>query len=178
MIKKVHEFRESLKRSHSYEDAPWWLEVYQKAFVGLIGVHSIRQDGWAQRAGIDRLIVLKSGKHFYVDEKVREKNYQDILIERWSDEARRIPGWIQKDLACDYIAYAIAPTQICYLLPFQQLRKAWISEGKQWMKKYRPVRANNPNYVTLSYPIPTQTLMNAMQKVQTIHWETKWEIEG
>src|SRR5690606_6534418 len=120
----VHSFRESLERSNGYVDAPWWGEVYARAFPGFTSMMSVREDGWAQRGGIDRVITLKSGKTLTVDEKVREKSWGDILLERWSDERRGTPGWIQKDLACDYIAYAFAPDRRCYLLPFMQLRRA------------------------------------------------------
>ena len=53
----------------------------------------------------------------YRDEKVRAEDWPDILLEQWSDEDRRAPGWVQKPLACDYIAYSFAPSGVCYLLP-------------------------------------------------------------
>jgi hypothetical protein len=35
----------------------------------------------------------------------------DFLLEYWSDYERRSPGWIEKDLACDFIAYAFVPSR-------------------------------------------------------------------
>jgi hypothetical protein len=39
---------------------------------------------------------------------VRAADWPDILLEQWSDEERRKPGWVQKPLACDFVAYAFA----------------------------------------------------------------------
>lgn len=114
---RVHEFRSSLALSESFTDAPWWQALYRRAFPSMISAVSVRQDGWAQRGGIDRVITLASGRVYTVDEKVRTNDWPDILLERWSDEQRGKPGWIQKPLACDFIAYAFAPSRRCYLLP-------------------------------------------------------------
>ena len=67
-----------------------------------------------------------------IDEKIRVKAYGDILLEVWSDYDRKKPGWIKKDLECDYIAYAFKQTMLCYILPFQQLRKAFETHGEAW----------------------------------------------
>ena len=122
----THNFWESLEWSHGQEDQPFWLEVYAKAFPTMVGCHSNRKDGWAQRGGIDRTILLEDGTVVTVDEKVRAEKWPDILIEHWSDVARRTPGWGHRDkaLTCDYIAYAMIPSQVCYLLPYQVLLRA------------------------------------------------------
>jgi hypothetical protein len=166
----MHDFMTSLKKSHSYENAPWWDKVYRMSFPGLATTYSVREDGWAQRGGIDRIIVLKSGKTITVDEKIREKDWGDILLERWSDEKRKSPGWIQKNLACDYIAYAFVPSQKCYLFPFLQLRKAWLTNGVEWIKKYNEVRAENKGYITVSIPIPIPELLLSVSQASIVNW--------
>lgn len=50
---------------------------------------SVRDDGWAQRGGIDRVITLACGRTIKIDEKVRKEDWPDILLERWSDEQRK-----------------------------------------------------------------------------------------
>ena len=62
----------------------WWTDVYRGAFPDLLSMTNVRKDGWAQRGGIDRVLTLSSGKTITVDEKVREKVWPDILLERWS----------------------------------------------------------------------------------------------
>jgi len=167
----VHNFKESLEKSHEQEGAPWWKTVYTEAFPAFETMVSVRNDGWAQRGGIDRLIILKSGKTITVDEKVRYKEYNDILLERWSNEERKTPGWIQKDLACDYIAYAFVNSQRCYLFPFLQLRKAWLKHGREWIQKYQEIRADNGNYTTVSVGIPTKVLQDAITESMIVQWK-------
>ena len=169
----VHNFAESLAKSHAQEEAPWWREGYRKAFPGFLAMHSVRQDGWAQRGGIDRKIILASGKTVDVDEKVREKDWPDILLERWSDQKNRKAGWIQKDLACDYIAYAFIPSQVCYVFPFLQLRMAWIKNGREWIDLYQPVLAENEGYVTESIRVPIGEVVSAVEKAMTVQWHDK-----
>lgn len=123
---------------------------------------SVRDDGWAQRGGIDRVLTLACGRTYTVDEKVRVREWPDILLEQWSDEARQVPGWIQKPLACDFIAYAFAPSHRCYLLPVVPLQRAWRLYGKQWIESFGQRRAGNQGYVTTSVPIPVDTLLRAM----------------
>lgn len=103
---RVHRFAESLALSDQFTDADWWLPIYRRAFPRLASAVSVRQDGWAQRGGIDRVLTLECGRIFTIDQKVRMENWPDVLLEQWSDEGRRVPGWIQKPLACDFIAYA------------------------------------------------------------------------
>lgn len=163
----IHTFAKSLARSHAYADAPWWEETYRSFFPGFSSMVSVRDDGWAQRGGIDRVIILKSGRTVTVDEKVREGVWDDILLERWSDEERRVPGWVQKDLACDFIAYAFAPERTCYLLPFLPLRRAWIRHGRSWSRRHPTIRALNGRYVTASVAVPIGELYCALNAAMT-----------
>jgi len=162
--------------SHSYEDAPWWLDVYRKAFPTLVAAVSVRRDGWAQRGGIDRMLTLQCGRTIAIDEKVREKDYGDILLERWSDHARREPGWIQKPLACEFIAYAVIPTQRCWLLPTLSLQRAWRLFGREWDKKYPTCRSANEyqgrKWTTVSIAIPTSILFGAITDAMLVEWSS------
>ena len=169
----VHDFSERLAWSHKQEGKGWWESVYRKAFPGLQSINSVRQDGWAQRAGIDRIIVLASGKVIKVDEKVRSRDYQDILLERWSDEAKQIPGWVQKPLDCDFIAYAFVQSGLCYLLPTLLLQRAWREYGRHWVGSYKEVRAQNRNYVTVSVPVPTDVLLDAIRECIIVSFDAE-----
>lgn len=190
----VHDFTESLERSHRYADAPWWREVYEQAFHNLTEMTDVRADGWAQRAGIDRRLNMSDGTTVTVDEKVRDEDYGDIALERWSDQARRSLGWAQKDLMCDYVAYAVAPTRTCYLLPFKTLRAAVRCHGNDWRERAyhgldgralepRPggcrhrgrdgfwvILADNGTYQTESICVPVDVLLNAVRDRMVIQW--------
>lgn len=173
----VHNFQDSLRRSHEQADAPWWEQVYREAFPGFVSMQDLRQDGWAQRGGIDRLVHLRDGTSLKVDEKVRYKNYPDVLLEVWSDYHHRIPGWIEKDLTCDLIAYAFVPSRTCYLFPFHTLRRAWALHKQEWQAKaqrlddgFRSVVADNGSYETHSCAVPLGVLRNAITRAMVIKW--------
>ena len=159
---RVHRFADSLALSESYAEADWWLPIYRRAFPRLASAVSVRDDGWAQRGGIDRILTLECGRTFTVDEKVRMENWPDVLLEQWSDEVRRVPGWIQKPLACDFIAYAYAPSGVCYLLPVAPLQRAWRQRGREWADRYGRRRAVNPGYVSVGVPVPRGELLHAI----------------
>lgn len=171
----VHDFAESLERSHSYANAPWWYEVYRLAFPNLQSAVNVREDGWAQRGGIDRVLTLASGKTISVDEKVREEDWPDFCLEYWSDEARKVRGWIAKDLACDFIAYAFVPSAKCYLLPFLTLRQAWRQNGQTWVRQYKRIEAKNPRYVTVSVAVPIHVVMQALSDAMLVKWDNGME---
>lgn len=172
----VHKFRDSLALSHAQEDAPWWPLVYREAFPNLVAMPSVRKDGWAQRGGIDRQLVLADGSVLKVDEKVRYKDYPDILLEVWSDRDRQIKGWIQKDLTCDFIAYAFVPSQTCYLFPYRTLRRAWMTNAGDWWERYPHKEANNGTYVTESVAIPKDVLRASLTQAMVVTWNLPLEI--
>lgn len=158
---RTHHFRESLALSERFGDE-WWLPIYRRAFPSLMSAVAVRNDGWAQRGGIDRLLTLACGRTYTVDEKIRTEDWPDVLLERWSDEAARSPGWVQKPLAADFIAYAHAPAATCVLLPVPALQRAWRQHGRQWIGLYGQRRARNTGYTSVSVPVPRGVLMQAI----------------
>ena len=139
----VHDFSDSLAASHRASDLPIWEEIYRKSFQGFLAMVDHRQDGEHQRAGIDRSVILENSKQILIDEKIRWKPYPDIAVEYLSNDRTGAPGWACKPLRADYIAYAIAPLGMCYLLPVIQLQQAWRRKGEIWMASCFIVRAPN-----------------------------------
>lgn len=184
----VHDFGDRLRFSHSQADQPYWLEVYKQAFPDMVTCVDLRHDGWHQKAGRDRAIVLSSGKTIYVDEKVRAKAYEDILLEAWSTypldgeppyppRSGAVPGWATKAQDCDYLAYAFEPIQTCYMFPFLGVRAAWRKHCLTWRDKadikedgYRWVEALNSRYKTISLTVPISALNLYIQDALTISW--------
>jgi hypothetical protein len=154
--------------SERHADADWWIDTYRRAFPRLQTAVSIREDGWAQRGGVDRIITLACGRTYTVDEKVRAEDWDDILLEQWSDEERRSPGWVQKPLACDFIAYAYAPSRVCFLLPVAPLQRAWRQRGRQWIGLYGQRRAQNEGYTSVGVPVPRNALMQAIAEAMIV----------
>jgi len=174
---KPHNFKESLLKSHMAEDLPFWKEIYQKAFPSMVVMINHRQDGEHQRAGIDRSIVLANSKQILIDEKVRFKNeitgkiYADIALEYWSDFERKALGWVCKPLRADYIAYAIAPLGMCYLLPVIQLQEAWKIKGEEWIEKYPKIVAKNESWTTISVGVEPKVLFPVIGRFLRINFE-------
>jgi hypothetical protein len=77
---------------------------------------------------------------------------------------------MQKELSCDFIAYAFVQSETCYLLPFQTLRRAWLQHGEDWVRKYRRVEAQNVGYTTVSVAVPIPVLLDAIRDAMVISW--------
>lgn len=167
-MQKLHDFQERLEMSQKASDEPFWENVYSRAFVGYVGNLPVLEDSPAQRLGIDRFVVLSSGKELRIDEKKRETVYPDILLEYLSNDQTGAPGWIEKDLLIDYIAYAFMPVKRVHLYPWQQLRLAWSRHGAAWQKAYKKVPAQNQGYVTWSVAVPISVLDEAIREACVI----------
>jgi hypothetical protein len=185
------DFESDLEWSHDVAGLPFWLDVYRKAFPGFVAAHIPVADGWHQRAGRDRIIVLDDSSTITVDEKGRREVWPDILVEIFSDRDKQVPGWgnPQKRLNCDYIGYAFIPTATCYLLPYRELIRTMKTNAREWWVEAREheerdercgihfVDARNPRnrnqplkYYTRSMAIPTDRLLDAIRDVMTIKW--------
>lgn len=158
----VHDFKESLEFSHKADELPFWESCYRKAFPTMQTMVNHREDGDHQRQGIDRSVILSNGKQLWIDEKVRKKDYGDILLEYVSNDRTNAPGWVCKPLLSDYIAYAIIPSGRCYLLPVPQLQTAWRENRTVWMKTCKKKHAQNASYKTLNLAVPVKTLFPAI----------------
>ncbi len=167
----VHNFDKSLALSSSIADEAFWFGLYKEIFPNLVSAVAIEaKDRWAQRAGIDRRLVMSDGSTVTVEEKVRSSVYPDFCLEYWSDRERRKPGWIAKDLDCDYIAYVFLPTRECYLLPFGLLRRAWRENYREWTRSYRKVEAKNRDFTTVSVAVPIPVVKEAIWRAMTTRY--------
>jgi len=106
--------------------------------------------------------------------KVRAKDWPDFFLEYWSayygPGLANVPGWIAKDLTCDFIAYAFIPSATCYLLPFQALRRAWGINRKAWVRLHPRVEARNRAYVTVSVAVPIDVVLGAIRDALIVRW--------
>jgi hypothetical protein len=173
----MNNFAADLAWSHGQSDQPFWEPVYRKAFPTLASCVNVPADGWQQRAGVDRVLVLSDSKTLYVDEKVRRKDRPDIALEIYSDERAKKKGWAIKPALSDFIAYAFLPTQTCFLLPFHLMQRAlrdnwvtWTSNAEQSRLGFQQVRAQNPGYTTLSIAVPIMVLLDAMSDSMVVTW--------
>lgn len=157
----LNNFGGDLQFSHGFE--PFWGAIYKEAFPTLSG-HMPIEDLSFQRMGIDRVLSLSDGGLIYVEEKLRREVYPDILLEYVSDTVHKTPGWIEKDLKCNYLSYAFLPIQKCYLFPWLKLRDTWATFKQLFLRNYRIVEAHNPSYSTLSVAIPITILQTLVPR--------------
>ena len=164
----VHDFKERLKYSEAASCVPFWDAVYKKAFPSMVWHKQCTGNTEGQHRGVDRLIYLKNDRVLRIDEKKREAVYSDILLEYISVDTTGTPGWIEKDLAIDYLSYAFMPTRRVYLFDWLMLRRCWISFGAEWKRDYKTVTAQNNGYKTHSVAIPIDVLQNTISRARII----------
>lgn len=164
----INDFYQDLAFSNGARLEEFWAETYQIAFPDMIHYETCEDLEW-QRMGVDRVVYLSSGHTLHIDEKTRRKDYGDILIEYLSNDRYNTPGWIEKDLSMDYLAYAVLPTRKVFLFPWQPLRRAWQLNKSQWLAEYPTRSAPNSGYNTLNLAIPTIELRRAVAQAMVIH---------
>lgn len=158
----THSFTERLAWGERDSDEAFWTSVYKKAFPGMVTHALASGDVPTQRMGIDRLVLLSNGRTLYIDEKKRAREYPDILLEYVSVDTTGAPGWMEKDLAIDYLAYAFMQSGRCYLFSWPLLRRTWFNYREKWLLQYPIIKAKNDGYNTLSVAIPTELLRRAV----------------
>jgi len=170
----IHDFHERLAHSLKASDEPFWNLAYRKAFFGVVGFIPIAQDCEAQRNGIDRLVAFEDGRVLRFDEKKRDEVWPDILLEYRSNDRTQTPGWMDKALKIDFLAYAFMPTRRVYFFPWGLLRRSWTDNRDTWIANakadrdgFRHITARNRTYSTLSIAVPIPALMAALQQAAT-----------
>lgn len=161
----VHNFQESLERS--YELSETLDDLYKRCFPHCVRIEAVT-DIELQKKGVDKVIVLSNGKRVYLDEKVRDADFDDFLLEEYSVLEKRKVGWLGRDKLTDYIVYVIKPKGKAYFLPFLLLQKAWNRYYRRWSKKYRVQPADNGDYHTSNLAIPKGVLFAALFEAQSI----------
>jgi len=159
----MNDFKTDLKYSRDCEVLALWERAYKWFFPNMQTTVAHGQDGDHQRAGIDRSIVLDNSKQILIDEKARRiKDTGDIMLEYVANDTKGSPGWVEKRLLCDFIAYAFIPSRKVYLLPVIQLQAAWARNKVKWLKAYGTLKAKNQSYGTLNCPVSTPVLFKAI----------------
>lgn len=168
--RNYHDFRECLEWSAIQSDEPFWDQVYRKAFPDMVVCASTAAAGKSalQTQGIDRYIVLASGRELRIDEKKRGKKYSDFLLEYISNDRIQSPGWMEKPLRIDFLAYAFMPNRLVYLLQWDLLRRAWGHFRDEWIRTYPIKKARNRSYSTWSVAVPIEVVRTAISRAGII----------
>jgi hypothetical protein len=126
----------------------WWKEFPRETLLKKIFPTMVRyrenKNRELQNKGIDQIIVLPKIGKIYVEEKIVFHQWQEILLEYLSNAQKGTPGWIEKDLWCDYLIYAFFETKTAYVIKWKELKALWDNEKEALKKIYPPV--GTPNY--------------------------------
>lgn len=170
----MNDFVKQLEESHKH-DEDFWNHVYAKAFPNMEWHKACIAKCIGQKLGIDRVIYLKSGNILKLDEKLRYRDYGDVTLEYISNDKKQTPGWVEKNLKVDLIAYGILPKRTCYLMNWRELKLCWLFYKNQWLDQYKHIPANNENkitgeimYTTWSLAIPLEIIMKKIRYTQKI----------
>jgi hypothetical protein len=161
-------FLDDLAYSLESRDEHFWDTAYRTAFPNMRAWELV-DDLEEQRRGIDRRLLLENGTTLLIDEKKRRGTWQDILLEYISSDTPFRSGWIEKDNAIDFVAYAFMDTHKVYFFSWQFLRRAWelrkdvwLGWGKDRRNGFSIVSSKNKTYTTHSLAIPIKSLYAAV----------------
>lgn len=157
---KINDFDKCYEIAEGGKCEPFWNDVYKKAFPDMTNhMRGKKEFCKSQIMGVDRIIYLENGKTITIDEKIRTKIYEDIALEYISNDQKNTPGWMEKDLSIDYLAYAFLPSKTAYLFDWRMLKRVWGKYKEIWKEKYFIAKAKNESYITYSVCIPIDLLM-------------------
>lgn len=166
---KINDFNKCYEIAEGGKCEPFWNDIYKKAFPNMTNhMRGKKEKCNSQIFGIDRIIYLENGKTITLDEKIRTKVYEDIALEFISNDQKNTPGWMEKDLAIDYLAYAFLPLKTAYLFDWRMLKRAWENYKEDWKKKYFIAKAKNEFYYTHNVCIPIKVLMKSCSTASVI----------
>lgn len=136
-----------------------------------------------QFEGVDKVLVLESGAIRRLEEKIRRKTYNDILVEIVADnryasynsqtnefkqEMHRGVGWGMKKYETDFLLYYFEDTDSGYLLSWKKVRQVLALNLQNWYQLAEKNKngfglkiAYNKDYHSINLAIPTQVFLNA-----------------
>jgi hypothetical protein len=176
-----HDFATSHAIGADSKHWPTFDAAYRVKFGAEIEISARNNDpNLANRLGCDVCVWDKAtNKHYFIDEKVRTKDYSDILLEYVSNDRTRAPGWIISGGQNDYVAF-LFPAGRVFIYEMAALRSVWRAWGDKFIKRgaarldgYRLISAaNSSGYNTLSVAVPIAKIDGALALA------TKFEIKA
>lgn len=121
----------------------WWPAAHRQPVQNLS----------AQRAGIDAILIAGEAR-VPVEEKVRERDYGDVLIELVSNDKRSTPGWAIKRCRSRLLLYAFADTRRAWVFPMPAVQAATRKNQGEWLTRYGKKVAKNRGYDSINVAVP------------------------
>lgn len=151
-------------RAYSKEISKKLTSFYLSANSPFWGCRSVEEveDLDIQRQGIDKILYFFDDRAILVEEKVRRKDYGDILIEVWSNWEKMKKGWIYTCKA-DYIVYFVEESGRIYILPRLLLQKAFEKHWTKWLEEAGGwLYSSNERYMSANIPVKVDALYAAI----------------
>lgn len=155
-------FDDDLAYSNSPEVEAFWDRVYRKSFPTMVWHTPNMNNNTAQRLGVDRQIYLGCNKFLTIDEKIDSHPAVNFFLEFVSVDGSQAPGWIEKDLAVDFVAYGFIKSGEYFLLPWPALQQAWRANAAEWRKTYKTHQIANRSYKTIGIAVPIKVVLQAV----------------
>jgi len=126
-------------------------------------------DKASQVAGVDACLVPGDPAHFHrggvlVEEKVRGQEFDDVLLETVSNDARETPGWAVKGSASRLLLYCFSKTRRGWVFPMQTVQRVTRANKGGWEQRFGLKLAQNPGYVSYNVPVPLVEFLRAVDK--------------
>lgn len=144
-------------------DDPMWFRIYSLLYGWNVTIERVT-DRAAQRRGIDRIVVLPSGRRLSSQEKHRPtRSLLDVAIEVkhvHSDGYER-PGWIVQPSDADLFIYACSQDWRAFACRASRLKAAWAGHAEKWQRIYPVVWSaiENGDYRTGCCCVPLTVLL-------------------
>ncbi len=124
----------------------------------------------AQSRGIDVRVKLTNKRTINIDEKLRERTYKDVFleVEHIHDNGTVEPGWMEKDLSIDYLAYAFEPSREVLLYSWPVLRRVWRRNRAAWIAEFNKKPARNKSYNSIGVCVPREVLGKALAACRVV----------
>ena len=168
----LHDYTRSEKDSNSPIALKFWVSVYNLAYSGINHIEKI-DDEVRQKQGQDKIIHLNDNTQIRIEEKIRWEDYDDFALEYLSSFEHSTPGWMEKNLITDYLAYGFYPSGRAYLIPWQELKKAWEIHKHHWKKQYfNPPAINKVGasfYTTMSVAVPIKVIHSLIPSIKFVN---------
>ena len=175
----VHDFNERLEFSQGNKIITD-KEIIRQSIPKCVNV--IKTSEELDRLGIDYIAELTGGAKIYIDVKTREKgasrwwkhNEPELALEIWSvypDENNKgKQGWtLSNSSNVDLILYTFdkSDCEKFYLLPFQHLRKAFINNCQDWLKKYNRKKQLSESWQSEALFVPVSVVLKAITQTMS-----------
>lgn len=161
---KIHGLSAEMNRSMRPELLAWWDAIYHKTFANIVRIERMPTGTAIQKSGIDVILHRENGTQIAIDEKTRDKDYGDLLLE--FESTAELPGWIEKDAPIDWLFYGVYPQGEYWALPWPILKSVWLEQGEAWLKRYHIKQAHNKSpqsgmqWVSRSVAVPWNVILS------------------